>query len=391
MADHNTFCTLPFTAMKVHLNGTLTVCCQQDWQDFNFYFDQYPDWRDQKLLDLKRDLINGVRNPLCTRCWELEDQGVTSYRQRWNKEYKDHPSFNLKPGDAIESYDFKFLHLDFDSFCNLKCIMCHPTVSSSIAAEYHLNTEKFLPFYGQVNTNIQKWHESPQFEDFLNKITNLETLILTGGEPLINPTILRLLKSLPTLNNINLVITTNATVVKDEIFDLLNQAKSTAIVVSVEGVGFHNDYIRHGSSWNELDLNIKKLSTLSNSRWAPITINHVLQYTSIYTLESVIKYAVDNQYELNINKVTNPEWLSIAGVPTEQRNQLIDKLNALFDQIKTYPNYSLIKPWIDSAITELGQTPYDPEIEKKFWSYIETIDGIRGTSFQKTFLMVDKV
>lgn len=392
MADKNTFCSLPFVGMNVHLNGGLAVCCMQDHNNVTHHFDQYPDWRDQGLLNLKRDLINGVKNTRCNRCWELEDQGVVSYRQRWNEVYAGHPSFDLQSGDNIELYDLKFLHLDFDSFCNLRCIMCHPTVSSSIAAEYLSNKDQFLPFHGHVNIDPSKWHESPQFEDFLTKISTVETLILTGGEPLINPTITRLLKSLPDLNKVNLIITTNATVVNDDVFDLLNQAKSTAITVSLEGIGAHNDYVRHGSNWANMDSNIKKLATLGNTRWVPIVINHVLQHTSIYTLESVIEYCLDNKYEININKLTFPAWLSIAGVPTEKRKPLIDKLTILDEQAATRARYpTSAKSWIKSAITELNQTPYDPEIEQKFWSYIETIDCVRGTNFQKTFLKVDKL
>lgn len=392
MANKDTFCSLPFVGMNVHLNGGLAVCCMQDHNNVTHHFNQYPDWRDQGLINLKNDLISGIKNSRCNRCWELEDQGVVSYRQRWNDVYAGHPSFNLQPGDAIELYDLKFLHLDFDSFCNLKCIMCHPTVSSSISAEYLSNKDQFLPFHGHVTIDQTKWHESSQFEDFLTKISSIETLILTGGEPLINPTILRLLRSLPNLNEVNLIITTNATVIKDEMFDLLNQAKSTAITVSIEGIGLHNDYVRYGSNWTDMDLNIKKLATLGNTRWVPIVINHVLQHTSIHTLESVVEYCLDNKYEININKLTFPAWLSIAGAPVEKRKPLIDKLTILHEQATTRARYpTSVKSWISSAITELNHTPYDSEVEQKFWQYIETIDNIRGTNYQKTFLSVDKV
>lgn len=390
MANKDTFCSLPFVGMNVHLNGGLAVCCMQDHNNVTHHFNQYPDWRDQGLINLKNDLISGIKNSRCNRCWELEDQGVVSYRQRWNNVYAGHPSFDLQPGGDIELYDLKFLHLDFDNFCNLRCIMCHPSVSSSIAAEYLSNKDQFLPFYGQMTINQSKWHESLEFENFLTKISNIETLILTGGEPLINPTVIRLLQSL-NLNKINLIITTNATVVKPEVFELLNSARTTAITVSLEGIGDHNNYLRHGSSWKDIDSNINQLVKLTSNRLIPITINHVLQHTSIHTLPKVIEYAIVNQHEININKLNFPPWLSINGVNETNKQELVNNITdqlILADRAR-FP--SSVKSWINSAINEIKNSTYDADIEQQFWQYIKTIDSVRGTNYQKTFLLVDKV
>ena len=37
-------------------------------------------WNHRIIKQLRLDLVNGVRNPMCNACWNLEDAGVTSLR-----------------------------------------------------------------------------------------------------------------------------------------------------------------------------------------------------------------------------------------------------------------------------------------------------------------------
>ena len=380
--NKDTFCILPFVGMNVHIDGGLAPCCMQDHNNISHRFDAWQDWRDSGLFQLKSDLLNGVRNPRCQRCWNQEDLGVASYRQSWNHNLGLHPIFQPE-ADPWHDYDLEFLHLDFDSFCNLRCIMCHPTVSSSLAAEYQANPDRWQEFFGQVKIEKTKWHESVEFDDFVEKIHNIKTLILTGGEPLINPRVIELLQALP-IERINLIITTNATVIKPAVLDLLSRARQLGVTISLEGTQAHNDYLRFGSSWCDIDANVKELAKLKNC--PVVVINHVLQHSSIHTLPAVVEYALINQYQITIHKLTFPPWLSIAGVPMEKRQGLLDQLRQQIDrsQLARYPKS--FRSWLESAVKETQTTSYDLTLKEKFDSYINTIDEIRGTSYQKTFL-----
>lgn len=380
--NKDTFCILPFVGMNVHLNGGLAPCCIQDHNNISHRFDAWEHWRDRGLHQLKSDLLNGVRNPRCYRCWDHEDQGVASYRQRWNHNLKQHEIF--QPGaDPWKQYDLEFLHLDFDSFCNLRCIMCHPTVSTSLAAEYQANPDRWQEFFGHVKLEKTKWHESEKFDDFVEQIRNIRTLILTGGEPLINPRVIELLQALP-IEHINLVVTTNATVIKPEVLALLSRAKQLGVTVSLEGTDAHNDYLRYGSLWPEIDDNIKKIAQLQNC--PVVVINHVLQHTSIYALPDVVEYALINQYEININKLTFPPWLSIAGVSLEQRQSLIENLQHQLKRVTLAKFPNSFESWLHSALQIVQNTEYDPTLKEKFDRYVATLDTTRGTNFAKTFL-----
>lgn len=380
--NKDTFCILPFIGMNVHLDGGLAPCCMQDHNDISHRFDEWEHWRDQGLRQLKSDLLAGVRNPRCYRCWDHEDLGVASYRQRHNDKFRQHPIFQ-SGADPWKNYDLEFLHLDFDSFCNLKCIMCHPTVSSSLAAEYQANPERWQEFFGHVKLEKNKWHESEKFDRFVEQIRNIKTLILTGGEPLINPRVIELLRALP-LEQINLIVTTNATIIKPEVLALLSRSKRLGVTVSLEGIGAHNDYLRYGSSWPDIDANIKKIAELQNC--PVVVINHVLQHTSIYALPAVVEYALINQHEININKLTFPPWLSIAGVSPNQRQELIENLQDQLSRVELAKFPKSFESWLQSALQIVQNTEYDPALKDKFDRYVSTLDTTRGTSFTKTFL-----
>jgi sulfatase maturation enzyme AslB (radical SAM superfamily) len=379
--NRDTFCILPWVGMNVHLDGGLAPCCMQEHVNITHKFDQWETWRDQGLHELKTDLVQGKRNPRCDRCWRLEDQGVDSYRQRWNLHLKSHPIF-LDHADPWQQYDLEFLHLDFDSYCNLKCVMCHPTVSSSLATEYTTHQDRLSEFFGHVTVNNQRWHESAEFKNFVEQIHNIKVLILTGGEPLINPRVIALLRALP-LENIKLIVTTNATTIRPEVLAQLKRSASLGITVSLEGIGIHNDYLRYGSTWSHIHNNIETLAALPNCE--VISINHVLQHTSIWTLPAVVDYALINQHEINIHKLTFPSWLSIAGVPVPQRQTVLDALAEQLLQVHRARFPASFRTWLQSAMTEISTTLYDPAVAAQFQKYMSTLDNIRGTNFAQVF------
>lgn len=376
----NTFCVLPFVGMNVHIDGGLAPCCYQSHDDVTHRFDHYPEWRTQGLVNLKKNLLAGEKDPRCTRCWDLENNGVKSYRQQWNDIYK-----NLNIQDqADQSHDLRFLHLDFDNFCNLRCIMCHPTVSSSIEAEYKMHKEAYAPFVSEPKLMPAPWHATERWEELLTNIKSVDNLILTGGEPLINPMALRLLRALD-LSQVNLIVTTNATQIRSEVYDLLASARSCQITVSLEGMGAHNEYLRYGSDWKVLEKNIAWLSGLPNYRWLKMNINHTLQATSAWALMPLIRWCMENQYNFNINTLDFPPYLTLAAIPDDLRHKLIDDLVAIRPQIVETYTKSQESLWIDNAISELRRASYVQSSEQRFRSYVAMLDSIRGTDFAKTF------
>lgn len=379
----DTFCVLPWVGMNVHIDGGLAPCCYQSHNDVTHRFDHYPQWRGQGLHSLKQNLSQGLRDDRCSRCWKLEDDGVKSYRQNWNDAYEDQlQSIYGTPIDQL--HDLRFLHLDFDNYCNLKCIMCHPTVSSSIETEYRQNQQAYEPFVGRPNLLTKPWHDTEMFDRLLSSMSLVQDLILTGGEPLINPGVLRLLKHMD-LRKVNLIVTTNATVIRQEVYDILSSAKTCNIVVSLEGIGQHNEYLRAGTVWKRLESNIRWLSQRPNCPYEKMNINHTLQITSAWTLIPLLEWCMAQNYDFNINLLTFPPYLGLAGMPEAAKSQLIQELQAIKPRLWDHYQNTQILAWIDTSINDLARAIYDPAVNLKFRSYIEMLDSIRGTKFSDVF------
>lgn len=386
-ARSKTFCSLPFMAMNVHIDGGLAACCYQSHDDVTHRFRDYQTWRAVGMFDLKKNLIQGTRDPACRRCWDLEDNGVRSYRQQWN----DNLATWIDQQDqwsAETVLDLRMLHLDFDNFCNLRCIMCHPQVSSSLESEYRLHKAEYQPFIGQPILPTGPWHEDQKFEELLHTIKQVDTLIVTGGEPLINPKVLRLIRALNP-EQLNLIVTTNGTQIRPEVYELLRGLRSCSITVSLEGVGAHNDYLRYGSDWSELESNIKWLSALGNHRWIPMNINHTLQMTSCWSLPPLVDWCVENRYDFCINILTWPEYLSLECMTDRQRLRLIADLEARLPAVQAAFGDGNSLKWMQGAIEQLHTVKHDTDRRARFISYVAMLDSIRGTDFHKTFGSID--
>lgn len=386
MTSSNTFCVLPHVGINVHVDGGLTPCCyfDRDPSKITHKFQDYAYWRRETLTGLKHNLDNGIRDERCQRCWQLEDNGVMSHRQRWNKTYADVIQQDLKPLESL-----RLLHLDFDNYCNLRCIMCHPKVSSSIESEYRANADRYHAFIKPYRAEPGPWHGNDQFEVFLSEIDQVDTLILTGGEPLINPTVIRLLNKL-NLERCHVIVTTNASVIKPKVYDLLARALTSTITVSLEGIGVHNDYLRYGSDWSSVESNIEWLARLPNWRWVPMNINHTLQASSAWALPALLDWCIEKKHVFNINILTWPPYLSVKSLSDQRRQGLIDQLQDRLQAVAdTWGAQSQQRHWVTNAIMELQQARHDPALEKQFFEYLQMLDSIRGTDFHKTFACMD--
>lgn len=384
MNASDTVCVLPFVAMHVNPLGGLRPCCMFDNQAIENYFSDYPAWRERGLADLKHNLLEGRRDPRCQVCWQQEDSGAPSHRQRHNDIYPQDVDTIMNSTDGAANLPLRMLHLDFDNLCNLRCIMCSPSLSSSLQTEIAGNREAWQMWQPDIMRVSQPWHESERFNQLLEEMHTVEEIFVTGGEPLMNPGLLRMLDTVDMSQKI-LTVTTNGTRVNDHIMELLSRPRAIHVMISLEGVGAHNDYIRAGSDWNLIQNNIKRLRTLTNWRYDGLGINHTLQITSAWTLPGLIRWCLEMGLDLTINPLINPSQLHVSGMRDQWRLALIEQLREIQDGFVV--NGSKSRPWIDSTIRYLEQIRHDPAVTARFFAYVDMLDQLRSTDFHKTFMI----
>ena len=146
-----------------------------------------------------------VSNTFCKPCFDLEDQGVESLRQRHIAGVIPEARVNLYPDalDALEDdysmpFELPTMEIKLNNLCNLKCRMCNPLDSTSwkdwnqVTEFYKKENNYLIPtvdalvdkpgqYIGPFD-NSDNWWAS--FEKLLPYFRRVE---FAGGEPLMDP------------------------------------------------------------------------------------------------------------------------------------------------------------------------------------------------------------
>lgn len=373
MINKKTFCMAPFKAALIDNDGGMMPCCEympaQPRQTLT-KVNNINQWWTVDLENLRNDMREGRSNPGCHHCYNKEkNPSYVSVRQHFNSYY------NTQNINLIDDIDF--IEIRVSNYCNLKCIMCGPYASSSISQECkkYENEYKDIGIVMSPKETIRWWDNTDTLDRVKTIIANVSSINFAGGEPLIVPEVIDLLNALDPTRIKKISFNTNLTRVSDNFLLTISKFKFVAICVSLEGYGIHNDYVRFGSEWNDIENNINKLIELKNVR---LSINHVLQHTSIFSLPDLIKFAGSINLPINLHNIyvgPNPDdgMLTLNSVAQED----IDTFNSW---LETYQGRykSMLQNWINTY-------NFNKELQIKFNNYINLLDSIRGCNFKRTF------
>lgn len=363
----------PFKTAMIDKDGSMKPCCgyiMPPTQKFSTV-DDIRQWWTNELENLRSDVTSDKLNVGCSGCYQNEyNQHLLSLRQYTNLSYNQLPETITK----LENIDS--LEIRMSNYCNLRCIMCGPYASSSIAQEYRDYADDYKIFgYMPNETTVRWWENIHDNSDFMMVLKNVTKIHFSGGEPLLVPETVDMLDKLDPAKLTLLHITTNLTKLNQRILDSLKKFDKVDITVSLEGIGDHNDYIRYGSDWTIIDSNLKTLMEMPN---VTVTIHHVLQHTSIYTLPKLIEYC-DNLglnlsfLEVYFESLPSPGVLTICSAP------LPDVVN-FKNWLSSYDgkNKQLLETWANTY----NKNDY---LLEKFQTYVNILDRIRKLNFYETF------
>jgi MoaA/NifB/PqqE/SkfB family radical SAM enzyme len=352
-----TFCMHPFTGLATREDGAIQVCCRSHpiGNITNNTLEQI--WNNDTMRRIRGQVLSGERPPECAPCFNLEDQGVESLRQRHIKNNIPESRITLYPNalDDLHSemtmpFKFPTMEIKLNNLCNLKCRMCHPMDSTSWndwkeVEEFYVKENNFMvkaiedlnlmnkPYLDKFDDNPNWWNS---FEKLLPHFRRVE---FAGGEPLMDPQHYRILDMLaPYGDNIEIKYATNLTTLGKSnrtIWQYWPKFKSVAVNVSIDGIGDSYEYVRGNASWAELINNIKQIQTIPNI--SRIVGAVAVQVSNVLVLDKMIKYFLD---ELGIvfytNMVQYPNVLSAQCLPANLRELAIQRLQAVRTQVPTF-------------------------------------------------------
>lgn len=259
-----TFCPLPFMHSHHSVAGKFKPCCNAEspphkgnpytTKDHTLFswFDSEP------MQQLRKDLLNGIQNPMCDVCWKQEDKGTKSYRHSSLTKVQKDDAFKIS---FLKQPKITFLDLKFSNECNLACRMCDYTNSHQILKDMNAleanNIE--LPMHWERSPTQEKYADpktgifsSLTIEDVLQALPTVRILKVTGGEPMISKPFLTLLDyaiEKGYTKNIHLYITTNASKFNDKVMKKILKFHKVYFTVSCDGYGSTYDYIRYPYTW----------------------------------------------------------------------------------------------------------------------------------------------
>ena len=362
------FCKAPFRSLAVDNDGTLMPCCEFIRDESKL--PQYKIWEFDKYkadTTLRQKMLNGQIDGGCAYCVKRESNGVN--RREWHNSLFEENYESFK----ADSIDLGLLELRLGNFCNLKCTMCGPYASSQWNTEAKKNKEKFSQFnIGSLETDHDWIHNEDTKALIKDILKNCSKVNFGGGEPFINPFINDFLKEIKL--ETALAFSTNGTKIQDSTLELLKGRSNVVINISIDGIGEHNNYIRSGSTWIDIENNIKKFKDKN----IKLMFYYILQHTSLYTFRQVYEYCTKNDIELEIGEiyggsVDGSGHLTLASAKQDD----VDSFRKWLGTINS-PKVKVVDNW-------LSKYKYNDTLHHRFKQYFTMLDSVRGTNFVKTF------
>ena len=367
-------------------------------------------WNTARNLTVENKPISG-----CHKCYKEEQvsgEVATSMRLGSSVLYNE-GYLHKKP--KFEQPIIEFLEVGFGNYCNLACLTCNSTLSTTWHDdEVKLNEIADKPLQRMIFPKL----DNLKFEPNEQTLKTLRLIKFTGGEPMINPEFIKFIdliceKGFP--GNISLEIYTNCSYIPSpKLLENLKKFKSIQLNLSIDAHGPTNDYIRYGSKWfgegkqtvsNALEFWLEQGLENQNIYVIMATTMSVL---NIFDVPKLVSWWMD-KYKDSGNKIAprtsslpsevegfyklqlafEPSYISIDILPREyyaEIEQWVVDYEANF--INNYPDLGFIPQSINATLNKLKnaveRSKGNTTNAKLFLNYLEKMDNIRGNSAEES-------
>lgn len=334
----------PFTGLATREDGAIKICCRSQPIGWIQNDSLESTWNNAEMQKVRRQVLNNERPDVCKPCFELEDQGVESLRQRHINGVIPESRINLYPNTVLQEimpFEFPTMEIKLNNLCNLKCRMCNPLDSTSWQ-----DWDVVKPFYAKENNYLVPTVEGlvrkpgqyiGPFDDSDNWWNDFEKLLphfrrveFAGGEPLMDPQHYKILDMLkPYGKNIELKYATNGTtlgITKGRtIYDYWPHFRSIAVNVSLDGIHDVYNYIRGNSNFNEVEKNVQEIKKIPNV--SRVVGAFTAQAGNILQAAECIDYFINKMGIIFYShRVSYPNCLSAQVLPAPLKELVIGRL-----------------------------------------------------------------
>ena len=343
----NNFCVLPWFGRELNWNNQHdTHCCLLP--------------REYNIKKIQQEMLEGKRPQECQKCWNLEDQQLTSDRQLKNAALdwywdRDLQFIKQDAGQGLEKT--LMLKLMTSYTCNATCVSCSSGSSSSWAQLDRKENPKLKVKKYQF-IDLEKVYKEVDF-------SSLVTLTLLGGEPLYERKNFEVLEKLLELGNSQCfisMVTNGSVAISEDYKKILSKFKNLNFCVSIDGTGPVFEYLRYPLDWSLLEENLKFFCELTDL----VSANYTLSNLNVLYHNETVAWFNDQKIEYANNPIYRPDWLQPRALPTHVKQHLKTVLNSM-----DYDTY------IGDYHTDTDQNNFE-----EFLKQIKRQDNLKGISIK---------
>jgi MoaA/NifB/PqqE/SkfB family radical SAM enzyme len=325
------------------------------------------------MESLRKNSLEGKRIAGCERCYQEQDAGKKSLRQRVND--------NSATGQYDLNYPkINYLELAISNDCNLMCRMCSSRFS-------HKLYDEEIEYFGRADIANRKTRSN--IDAAYKLIDSLNYIKFTGGEPLMIKEHWELLHEAVLkgyAKNITLNYSTNCTIFpKEKHIELWSHFKKIELALSLDSiVKEENEYQRHLTNQKIALDNIQNFIKLSNTRLNNMIIlsRPTITIYNIYHTPETLDYLESSNISVNPTHLTHPEYQSITVLPKNLKNIVKHK----------FDNYSYKSEKNKKSCEYLCNYMFSQDnshLYQKFLDHTTFLDKKRGQSFKETYPYFD--
>lgn len=377
----------------------------------------------KEKIETRKQMLNGERPAGCQYCWNIEDLSPDRFSDRimksqdaWAMPHIDKVLANPLSDKILP----KYLEISFSRACNFKCSYCSPAFSTKWAQDVMQHgpypgreyeggkSDLEEPFTEETNPYIKAfWDWWPELKN------SLDTLRITGGEPLLSPNtfkVLELLKQDPA-PNLSFSINSNLGMPQAKVAQMIegvghlidhNKIQKFHLYTSIEAWEERAEYIRNGLDtdlfWSNLELVLQSLPKVRITIMVTFNLLSVTSFDKL--LENVLrlreKYSnqfLSSRLCVDIAYLRHPKFLAVNILPKEYQ----EKLRTFVDFLANNRAEKIQKRWgfFDFEEMKMRRTLQwmESEVNQRdimfdradFYNYFTAHDKRRGTDFLKTF------
>ena len=355
--------------------------------------------------EVRQQMLDGLKPAEDNYCYDIEKTGNYSDRQYLAVQFiKEDPNIIAKTAayEPDEQVYPKYLTVSFTNRCQMSCIYCGAGKSSTWKKEI----DDFGPYPLAVKENYDKYmprddilraEDNPYVDKFWKWLPDayphLQTIRLTGGEPLLDSNTFKLLEYVKdNPKKLSFEISTNLMVTDKRIvryIDLVKDLPGQKCYVSIDTWGKQAEWIRTGLEINQFEQNLHRVLGSGIKVGIMCTFNLL----SIPNFEEwIFKMAeLKNMYP-GLLTIDVPQMVEPLHLTTRIADKkLINKLDKAYKTMQSYKHlfedYEISKFKRTIAWTKANLMKGE-ELERNrndFIKFAKEKDKRRGTNFLEVF------